>query len=317
LNLFDSMDGATSATLTMLASGSSGNAALVRAGDFGLLIDLGIGPRTLARRMAQAGLGWKDVHAVVLTHTHGDHWRENSLAHVHARGMAVFCHDSHIQYLTAVSRAFGELRRAGRVTDFRPGRPFSPGGGLRFVPLELEHDSHRTFGFRIEDVDGGCSAGYVADLGRFDEALVDLLSDLDLLALEFNHDESMQLESGRPRELIDRILGPFGHLSNRQASTFLRAILRCSERARPHTIVPLHLSRECNRAELAESAAREALAETGHAATIVVSKSAHACPTLKLKSNQSPSAGGMVDAGRDPSETRSPEAGTSTPPRQT
>src|SRR5438094_168685 len=84
-----------------------------------------------------------------------------------------------------------------------------------------------------------------------------LLSDLDLLALEFNHDESMQMESGRPRDLIDRILGPHGHLSNRQAGALLQAILNCSRRVRPHTIVPLHLSRECNRSALAEAAARE------------------------------------------------------------
>jgi phosphoribosyl 1,2-cyclic phosphodiesterase len=314
LNLFDSMEGAQSATLTMLASGSSGNAALVRAGDFGLLIDVGIGPRTLARRMAQVGLGWKDVHAVVLTHTHGDHWRENSLAHAHARGIAVFCHDSHIQYLTAASRSFTELRRTGQVTDFQPGTPFFPGGGLRLQALELEHDSHRTFGFRIDD-EAGCTAGYVADLGRFDEALVELLSDLDLLALEFNHDESMQQESGRPRMLIDRILGPHGHLSNRQASSFLQAILQSSERVRPHTIVPLHLSRECNRATLAEKAAREALDEVGHSATIVVSKAEKACPMLALKSSYSPSAGATVNSGPDSGDMTNPDAGTSTPPR--
>jgi len=315
LNLFDSMDGAQSATLTMLASGSSGNAALVRAGDFGLLIDVGIGPRTLARRMAQVGLGWKDVHAVVLTHTHGDHWRENSLAHAHAHGIAVFCHDSHIQYLTAASRAFGELRRADRVSDYQPSKPFFPGGGLRLVALELEHDSHRTFGFRIDD-EAGCTAGYLADLGRFDEALVEWLTDLDLLALEFNHDESMQQESGRPRVLIDRILGPHGHLSNRQACALLQAVLNCSERVRPHTVVPLHLSRECNRASLAETCAREAMEELGHSATIVVSKPEKACPTLALKSDHSSSAGATVNVGPDLGDMTNPDAGTSTPPRQ-
>jgi L-ascorbate metabolism protein UlaG (beta-lactamase superfamily) len=278
------MDGAVSATFTVLASGSSGNAALLRAGDFGLLIDLGIGPRTLERRLGQAGFCWDDIDAVVLTHTHGDHWRERSLAYALARDLVFYCHDSHIRFLTASSPAFAELLHADRVLNFEPGRAFFPDGPLRLLPIELAHDSHRTFGFRIELESDGGAAGYIADLGRFDEALVELLCDLDLLALEFNHDETMQLESGRPRDLIDRILGPHGHLSNRQAQALLQRILIRSAKVRPHSIVPLHLSRDCNHSTLAETAAHKALAETGHPATVVLSRHDCAAPTLSIRS---------------------------------
>ena len=58
---------------TVLASGSGGNASFLEAGDFGLLLDIGLGPRQLAKRLAAAGAGWSRVRAVLLTHTHSDH----------------------------------------------------------------------------------------------------------------------------------------------------------------------------------------------------------------------------------------------------
>src|SRR5262249_10105452 len=57
----------------VLASGSSGNATLIRSGGAGLLVDLGIGPRTIAQRLESVGASWDHVGAAVLTHTHGDH----------------------------------------------------------------------------------------------------------------------------------------------------------------------------------------------------------------------------------------------------
>src|SRR5205823_8596586 len=59
---------------TVLASGSSGNASLVEAGGFGLLVDCGLRPRVPGWRLAAVGLSGRSVPAVVLSHTHGAHW---------------------------------------------------------------------------------------------------------------------------------------------------------------------------------------------------------------------------------------------------
>jgi phosphoribosyl 1,2-cyclic phosphodiesterase len=303
------MDGASPATLTILASGSSGNAAFVRCREFGLLIDLGIGPRTLARRLAAAGFVWNDIHALALTHTHGDHWRENSLAQAAKRCLPVYCHDSHAKYLKSSSTAFGNLSAIGHITTFVQGRSFSPGGGLRLTPLELAHDSHRTFGFRIEA--DGWAIAYVADLGEFDDHLVDQLRDVELVALECNHDERMQHESGRPQHLIARVLGPHGHLSNRQAGDLLTAILAKSQQTKPHTVVPLHLSRECNVPKLAETAMLAALEKAEHPANVVISR--QDCVTANLPINRGQSSHAGITA---PADNLSPAIGVSTPPRQ-
>ena len=58
--------------LCILASGSAGNAAIVRSPAGVLLIDAGIGPRTLSKRLDGTGLHLA-VSALCLTHLYGSH----------------------------------------------------------------------------------------------------------------------------------------------------------------------------------------------------------------------------------------------------
>src|ERR1700761_1585064 len=83
----------------VLASGSRGNATLVKAGGAGLLVDFGIGPRTIERRLVSVGASWADVRAVALTHTHGDHIDAASLGRIAARGVPLYCHEGHLREL--------------------------------------------------------------------------------------------------------------------------------------------------------------------------------------------------------------------------
>src|ERR1700757_1830553 len=91
---------------TVLASGSAGNASLLEADGFGLLLDVGLGPRQLAARLAVHGASWHRVHAALLTHTHSDHWRDTPLAHLRRRGIPLYCHPDHSPALTAYGSAF-------------------------------------------------------------------------------------------------------------------------------------------------------------------------------------------------------------------
>jgi phosphoribosyl 1,2-cyclic phosphodiesterase len=251
---------------TVLASGSGGNASLVESGGFGLLIDLGLGPRQLAERFAAVGLSWASVQAVVLTHTHSDHWKDRSLAHLRRRRVPLYCHAGHRPALAAYAPSFAALEADGLVRPYEAGRELPLAPGLRCRPLPLRHDGGATFGFRLEgapDLFGSTAAlGYVADLGCWDEALADALADVDLLAVEFNHDEALERASGRGAALIARVLGDEGHLSNAQAAELVRAVLRRPGAGRLRHLVQLHLSRDCNRTELAQAAGRAALGES-------------------------------------------------------
>src|SRR5687767_8279887 len=99
----------------VLASGSSGNACLLDADGFGVLIDCGLAPRHLEPRMRRCRIGWERIHAVMLTHEHGDHWKSSMLRKFSKLGVPIYCHADHVAVFAQASRSFAALTDAGLV----------------------------------------------------------------------------------------------------------------------------------------------------------------------------------------------------------
>ena len=59
--------------MTVLASGSKGNSAVIAAGNTRILVDAGMSCRELLRRMAQTGEEPEKLDAILITHEHLDH----------------------------------------------------------------------------------------------------------------------------------------------------------------------------------------------------------------------------------------------------
>jgi phosphoribosyl 1,2-cyclic phosphodiesterase len=273
----------------MLASGSSGNAGWLQVDDFGLLIDAGLGPRLLTKRLADVGASWNQIDAVILTHTHTDHWKEKTLAFLCQRGTPLYCHPDHGNSFLRDSAAFAELRTKGlvRLYEYDQGRALSPVLHCRSLPLR--HDDRPTSGFRFEisrnDSERPCSLAYLTDLGCWSKELAGALANVDVLALEFNHDVEMQHTSGRPPFLIARILGDEGHLSNAQAASLLEEIIDVSAAVRLRHLVQLHLSRHCNKPALAAQAAQAIRARCSGDFQIHTTKQYQVGPSLTLDGN--------------------------------
>lgn len=261
------------ARFVVLGSGSSGNASLLHEGDYGVLVDCGLGYRQLAIRLGMAGFTWRSVQAVVLTHTHGDHWKESVLTVLARSNRPIYCHPSHAECLSRHSKAFAKLRAEGLVRLYEPGTWLPLTHELRARAFEVSHDAGPTFGWRFEGSNGlfgpGWAVGYAADLGCWDDDHAQALADVDLLAVEFNHDVKLQRTSGRPKQLIERVLSNVGHLSNDQAAELVKASRAISQHDCLRYVVGLHPSRDCNRAEIALEAARMAAGEVAavHLAT--------------------------------------------------
>ncbi len=60
-------------TFISLASGSSGNCYYLGTEEYGILIDAGIGGRTIKKRLQEAGISLDVIRAVFITHDHSDH----------------------------------------------------------------------------------------------------------------------------------------------------------------------------------------------------------------------------------------------------
>ncbi|MBI3823889.1 MAG: MBL fold metallo-hydrolase [Planctomycetes bacterium] len=241
----------------VLASGSNGNACVLDVDGFGILVDFGLSPRMLAPRMKQCGVSWDRIHVVLLTHEHTDHWQQTTLAHLAKQRLPIHCHTEHVKAFDASPRAFAALDSARLFRHYEPGQRIALNADCTCTPIELSHDCSVTCGFRFDGP--GWSIAYAADLGCWTKALARQFADVDLLALEFNHDVAMQLASGRHPRLIRRVLGDAGHLSNDQAAKMVAEILKISTPGRLQHLVQLHLSRDCNRPELAAAAARRTL----------------------------------------------------------
>ncbi|MBX7103137.1 MAG: MBL fold metallo-hydrolase [Gemmataceae bacterium] len=293
------------ATVTVLASGSAGNAALVRDGGFGLLIDCGLAARTLSQRLSVRGMGWRHVDAVILTHTHGDHWTRSALSGLYRHRVALWCHPAHAADIErAAPREWSPMHAAGLVRYFAEGDWAMIGADVRAMPRRVNHDAEPTFSFRIEGATSlfgaGWSVGYASDLGEWDAGLADLFAGVDLLAAEFNHDVPMQRNSRRSAHLIQRVLGPRGHLSNEQGADFAKAVQeRCGSPLR--SLIPLHRSRECNTTELVDTAARDSLLDP---ATVVhLAHQNEPTPTIDLVPQKTARSVSMPRRTRSPSAT--------------
>ena len=223
--------------LCILASGSAGNAAILRSPAGVMLIDAGIGPRTLTKRLDGTGVHLSEISALCLTHLDRDHFASSWAATLCRLKIPVYCHTEKVEALARFAPALVPL--------IRPfdGTAFSPIDGLRCDPIHFAHDSLGSHGFVLDGF--GYRIGYATDLGHVPTDFFDRFADLDCIALESNYDPRMQADSGRPWFLKRRITGGHGHLSNHQALAAIRRLLDRACRLPDH-IVLLHRSQECN-----------------------------------------------------------------------
>ncbi|WP_165250755.1 MBL fold metallo-hydrolase [Paludisphaera soli] len=273
----------------VLGSGSKGNSALFRQQGAGILIDAGLGVRSLTERLMSVGADWSNLAAVVLTHTHGDHVDTSILRGMAKRGIPLYCHEGHHRNLQR-DAGFQQLDALGLVRIYDE-RPFLAPSGFRVEPITAWHDGGPTFGFRIEAGAGrkhrGVSVGYLTDTGTWCDATAEALVDVDVLGIEFNHDVMLQRTSGRHPALIARNLGDRGHLSNRQGAELVSAILERSRRDRVSHLVLLHLSDQCNRPELALREAGDAIRESGRQVLVHAARQSPAHPDLTFGPSRS------------------------------
>lgn len=123
-------------------------------------------------------------------------------------------------------------------------------GDLRIEPISISHDAADPVAYKMKR--GAKSIAVVTDLGKYDDAVIDKLQNLDALLLEANHDVHMLQAGPYPYPLKRRILGDRGHLSNELSGRLLGEILHDGFKA----VVLGHLSKENNYPELAYETVR-------------------------------------------------------------
>lgn len=233
----------------VLGSGSTGNATLVEAGGTRILIDAGLGPRSLAERLQSAGIDPMSLAAVFLSHEHTDH----------ARGAAPFSAKWGVRLCgsrgTYAAAALADAAMAG-YDVLEAGVPRVV-GALIVTGIPVPHDAAAPFAFVVSWQ--GDSLGHATDLGSLSRGVVEAFRHCDAVLVESNYDPGMLRDGSYPWSLKERILGPRGHLSNGDVGRYLAEGL--GETCR--TVVLAHLSQKNNHPEVARMAAETSLKRRG------------------------------------------------------
>lgn len=262
--------------LHVLASGSSGNAAVVEnvVTGAGVLIDCGICKRDFLSRCDQAGFDPARIEAAFVTHEHGDHVKGLGVV---LRGLAKLGCQPPIYVArgcVANSDALAKVAEAFKVRELATaaGASVIEAAGVRVIPFATSHDAAASFGFRIEDAADGDAIGYLTDSGVVTPAAHAALADVRILALESNHDPKMLAAGPYPYVVKQRIASDAGHLSNGQAAAELAALVSASRTAgqrEPQTVVAMHISQNNNEYSLAKRTLEATLAEANCAADVL------------------------------------------------
>jgi ribonuclease BN (tRNA processing enzyme) len=266
LDAMPNADGVPELSLAVIASGSSGNASVLRVRDqcgavHFFAIDAGLSPRrTFA---AHRELGVSSLAGVLLTHLDSDHWH-SGWPGVLPLGTCVHVHQGHLGRAGRMGATYARTNvLAGNTMKGKgSGKRDAEEGSFELVPgvvvrwMLSDHDESGSVTYRFDHA-CGASVGYATDLGRVHRQHEALLAGVSVLAIESNYCPHLQRESDRPQFLKDRVTGGYGHLSNEQSAALVRAV-------NPQgCVVLLHLSEQCNTPE-------RALSHHAHAVPVLV-----------------------------------------------
>lgn len=224
-----------------IASGSKGNSIYIGSDKTSLLVDVGISKKRIKDGLDKAGVDFKNIDGILITHEHSDH--------ISSLGIVSRSYNIPIY---ATSETCDILKKKHELGDFDKElfRCIEPDSSFTIGDIKVEAHS-----VCHDGVDPVCYSFFqnnkkisiATDLGCYDDYLIEGLKDSDALLLEANHDIRMLQVGPYPYSTKQRILGKRGHLSNESSGKLLMSVLNSHIKA----VLLGHLSAENNLPELA------------------------------------------------------------------
>jgi phosphoribosyl 1,2-cyclic phosphodiesterase len=244
-------------TVSVLGSGSRGNATFIKTEQVRLLIDAGISRKETARRLEMIGEDPDGIDAVFITHEHNDH----------AAGLKTLMKDLPVQaHLTSGARRALDIDQyelsGARFVPIVAGTAVTV-GDAEVVPFRVPHDAAEPVAFSVTC--GGIKITQLTDIGYLPQFVADQLRGSHILILESNHDLEMLRVGPYPWNLKQRLMGRYGHLSNAAVAKFIRE----QYDGTAEVLLLAHLSTKNNHPQLAEREAARALRDRGFCADCV------------------------------------------------
>jgi phosphoribosyl 1,2-cyclic phosphodiesterase len=238
-------------TVSVLASGSRGNATFIKTDSVRILIDAGISRKDLSARLTAINEDPDGIDAVLITHEHNDH----------SNGLKTLLKEVRIQaFLTwgTISGLHAEQYElnGSTIVPITPGSHFTI-GDVEVMPFRVPHDALEPVAFSVSC--RGIRITQLTDIGHLPDAVAEYLRASDVLILESNHDLEMLRVGPYPWNLKQRLMGRYGHLSNTAVARFIEE----QYDGNASHLLLAHLSERNNHPELARQEALKALARRG------------------------------------------------------
>ena len=235
-------------------SGSSGNCYYLGTATDGLIVDIGVGLRTLKKHARDYGINLSLVRRILITHDHADH----------IKSAGAFSHDYNVPVYatekvhTGIEHNYCVQRKLSKEHKLflEPGTTVRLGDFL-VTPFSVPHDASENVGYKIEVDD--LVFVIMTDAGSVTEEMKGYISEANYLVIEANHDVEMLQSGPYPQYLKERIISPNGHLSNKDCGQVLAENMT----DRLKHVWLCHLSEENNHPELARKTVEAILRSYG------------------------------------------------------
>lgn len=229
-----------------LSSGSNGNCYYIGNDRCGILIDVGIGSRTIKKRLSQVGIDMSSIDLVLVSHDHFDHIK--SLGTFTERyKIPVFTTREIIESFERHFCTRGYMN--GHCHALAPEKPAElkmRDGSITVTPFRVPHDASDTVGYHLDFF--GETFSFMTDIGAVTESAVHFASLANHLIVESNYDYDMLIHGPYEEELKLRIRQGHGHLSNDQTGELLSKALDAADLSKvtPKDVFLCHLSENNN-----------------------------------------------------------------------
>lgn len=219
----------------VISTGSCGNCYVIYDGETSILIDMGVTCTKLQKELEQHDIPLSSVSALFLTHLHPDH----------AKGAGALMRKMNIPvYISDVCHQNGKNEMMKAKIDINGVSTFKWGENTRIGSFSLtgfrtSHDSPGSSGYMITN--NGRNIFLMTDTGFIPEDAYKYAGKSIVKFIEANYDEEMLLSGYYPAWLKERVRGPYGHLSNRDAVDFASSVSRTGDQ-----IYFVHISKNNN-----------------------------------------------------------------------
>lgn len=224
-----------------LASGSSGNCYYLGNREYGILIDAGIGVRTIKKALKEKDIPFESIIALFITHDHADHIKSAGVLGEKYFLPVYTTEEIHVGMNKnySMTEKIYQSKRVLCKDKTLELRDFA------ITAFEVPHDGTDNVGYFIEYK--GKRFVFATDLGHIPREVAGYLAQANYLVLEANYDTEM-LKNGRYSPYLkQRVAGDNGHMSNCDTAEFLASVYD----KKLEYVFLCHLSQDNNHPELA------------------------------------------------------------------